>query len=250
MRDALLAQNRTILYSLCEWGNANVQTWGNQTGSSWRHSGDIDPNWGRMLALLNENSFNLNYVDFWGHSDADMLEVGNGMLLPESRTHFALWAAMKSPLLIGCDLAKVSQEEVEIMKNKYLLAFSQDEVVGKPAMPYKWGTNPDWTFNASFPAEFWSGASTNGVLALAFNPYGETRHKVLSFKEIPQLSFGPYQVTDIWTGKDLGCVADEIHAYVEAHDTAGYLIGKECAGGSSFDALRHLGGQEPLRWNA
>lgn len=35
MRDALLAQNRTILYSLCEWGDAGVQTWGNSTGSSW-----------------------------------------------------------------------------------------------------------------------------------------------------------------------------------------------------------------------
>lgn len=35
MRDALLAQNRTILYSLCEWGYAGVQQWGNSTGSSW-----------------------------------------------------------------------------------------------------------------------------------------------------------------------------------------------------------------------
>jgi len=31
-----------------------------------------------------------------------MLEVGNGNLtLAENRAHFALWAAMKSPLIIG-----------------------------------------------------------------------------------------------------------------------------------------------------
>lgn len=44
----------------------------------------------------------MHTVDFWGHNDPDMLEVGNGNLtLAENRAHFALWAAMKSPLIIG-----------------------------------------------------------------------------------------------------------------------------------------------------
>lgn len=52
------------------------------------------------------NSFLLNAVGFWGHNDADMLEVGNEDLsVEESRTHFALWAAMKSPLMIGADVS-------------------------------------------------------------------------------------------------------------------------------------------------
>lgn len=41
MRDALQAQNRTIMYSLCEWGDANVWEWANATGNSWRTTGDI-----------------------------------------------------------------------------------------------------------------------------------------------------------------------------------------------------------------
>lgn len=41
MRDALLDQDRTILFSLCDWGDAAVNTWGNETGNSWRMSGDI-----------------------------------------------------------------------------------------------------------------------------------------------------------------------------------------------------------------
>lgn len=41
MRDALLAQNGTIFYSLCDWGQADVNTWANGTGNSWRMSGDI-----------------------------------------------------------------------------------------------------------------------------------------------------------------------------------------------------------------
>jgi alpha-galactosidase len=44
MRDALLSveADRTILYSLCDWGNADVNAWGNETGNSWRMSGDIN----------------------------------------------------------------------------------------------------------------------------------------------------------------------------------------------------------------
>lgn len=45
MRDALLKIDRTILYSLCEWGQADVKTWGNETGNSWRMSGDITGKW-------------------------------------------------------------------------------------------------------------------------------------------------------------------------------------------------------------
>lgn len=228
MRDALLAQNHTILYSLCEWGDAGVQTWGNTTGSSWRSSGDITNTWASVLNYLNQNSFYLNYVDFWGHSDPDMLEVGNGLTIQESRSHFALWAAMKSPLLIGTDLAKLDQDSVDVLKNKYLLAFSQDQVHGKPATPYKWGTNADWTFNASFPAEYWSGASSNGTLVLVLNPYNDTRTKTASFEEIPQLeNNASYYATNIWTGEDIGCV-DSLQAEVEGHDTAGWMVAEKC----------------------
>jgi alpha-galactosidase len=38
-----------------------------------------------------------------------MLEVGNGGLtLEEEKTHFALWAISKAPLIIGCDLTLAS----------------------------------------------------------------------------------------------------------------------------------------------
>ncbi|KAF2194795.1 glycoside hydrolase family 27 protein [Zopfia rhizophila CBS 207.26] len=232
MRDAIVAQPRTMLYSLCEWGEAGVQQWGNDTGSSWRMSGDINPSWRRVVQILNQNSFYLNNVDFWGHSDADMLEVGNGLSVQESRSHFALWAAMKSPLLIGTDLARIASDQLEILKNKYLIAFNQDQVVGKPAKPYKWGTNPDWTFNETFPAEFWSGASTKGTLVLMFNPYGETRTKTADFNEIPELEGGgSYQVTDVWAGKDLGCVDGKLDVDVQGHDTAALLVGQKCGYG-------------------
>jgi len=232
MRDALLAQNRTILYSLCEWGQADVEVWGNATGNSWRMSGDITPYWSWVAEILNENSFLLNSVNYWGHNDADMLEIGNGNLtMAESRSHFAFWAAMKSPLIIGTALDALAPAKVDILKNAALLAFSQDPVYGAPATPFRWGVNPDWTFNGSFPAEYWAGKSSNGTLLLMLNTLGHNATREAAWTEIPQLGArwgSAYQVTDVWTGRDLGCLEGGVWARLESHDTAAYLIGKEC----------------------
>jgi alpha-galactosidase len=182
---------------------------------------------------MNENSFLLNRVNFWGHNDADMLEVGNGNLtLAESRSHFAFWAAMKSPLIIGTNLETLPDSHLNILKNKYkyLLSFSQDEVYGGPTTPYKWGTNPDWTFNATNPAEYWSGQSTQGVLVLALNTLDTSAPREIVWSEIPHLDAGAeaFIITDIWTGKSLGCVSSGIKTMVQSHDTAGYVIGERC----------------------
>lgn len=238
MRDALLATNRTILYSICDWGHAGVQFWGNQTGNSWRITGDITPNWARVAEILNEASFLSNYGNFWGHNDADMLHIGNGNLTyAESRTHFALWAAIKSPLIIGTDLAKLASEKVDILKNTALLAFHQDDKFGKPAEPYKWGTNPDWTFNATHPAEYWSGAYEAGTLVLAINDLDTPALREIKFSEVPQLKKyknAAFWVSDVWTGRSLGCVRGGIKRLVQSHDTLAWTVGKQC--GYGWDA--------------
>ena len=76
-----------------------------------------------------------------GHfNDADMLEIGNGKLsLAECRTHYALWCLMKSPLLIGGDLQTMKQDFIDILSNKELIAWNQDEA------------GVQGTFRASYP---------------------------------------------------------------------------------------------------
>ncbi len=225
MRDALAAQKREIALSLCIWGYADVYDWGNETGISWRMSGDIGPYWNAVTRILNINSFKLNSVNFWGHNDADMLEVGNGNLtFEETRSHFAFWAAMKSPLLIGTDLTNLSQTNIDLLKNHYLLAFNQDDVYDAAATPYKW----DWTWDPYSPAEYWSGASQMGHLVLMLNPSNDTaQHKEAVWSEIPGLCDGSYEVTDVWTGQDMGCL-QSYSAEVAVHDTAAILVGKRC----------------------
>jgi len=38
-------------------------------------------------------------------------------------------------------------------------------------------------------------------------------------------------VTDIWSGKSLGCVKGGINETVQSHDTVGYMIGEQCGKG-------------------
>jgi len=69
----------------------------------------------------------------------------------ETRAHFGLWAALKSPLLIGTPLDEITEKDLKVLKNWEILAFNQDPLYGKPALPYKWGINPDWTWYVYVP---------------------------------------------------------------------------------------------------
>ncbi|KAK4504739.1 hypothetical protein PRZ48_002701 [Zasmidium cellare] len=226
MSDALVKQNRTILYNLCEWGTADVEAWGADVAQAWRSTGDISPDWSRIIQIINENSFYNNYVDFYAHNDPDMLEVGNGNLTEaESRTHFGIWALSKAPLIMGTDLTQLSQTNIDILQNKHLIEFNQDSVVSSPAQPYKGGVNPLWTFNATNPAEYWSGESSKGTLVAMMNTLDSTRTMRANWAEIPSLkAHGRYRVRDVWMDKDLGCVSGGLSRDVESHDTAILLV--------------------------
>jgi len=60
-----------------------------------------------------------------GFNDLDLLEVGNnGLTLAEQQTHFAFWAAVKSPLFISTDLTKISPEALSILQNRDVIALN------------------------------------------------------------------------------------------------------------------------------
>lgn len=229
MSDALDSQDRVILLSICDWGFADVFEWGNDTAISWRASGDIQKDWGRIMVNLNMNSFKMNSVNFWSHNDGDLLEVGNGLNPQQSRSHFALWAAMKSPLIISTDVVNMSDQDLGWISNKYLIEFNQGDVYGEAAQPYKWGTNPNWTFDPSSPAEFWAGPSKNGTLVVIFNPSGNDKYQETTFSEIPGLGGWKRNVINVWTGESVGCM-DGYSVTVTAYDAEVILVQDACWG--------------------
>ncbi|KAL5086277.1 hypothetical protein Trisim1_009154 [Trichoderma cf. simile WF8] len=150
MAKALKKTGRSILYSLCSWGEDYVHTWGGSIANSWRISGDIYDSFARpddlcsctnaadpaciapgthcsVLAIINKVA---PYIDRGlpgGWNDLDMLEVGHGgMTEEEYKAHFSMWAALKSPLLLGNDLRKLTASSLAIINNPAIIALNQD----------------------------------------------------------------------------------------------------------------------------
>jgi hypothetical protein len=56
-----------------------------------------------------------------------VLEIGNGgMTDAEYVTHFSLWCISKAPLIIGCDLTKISAASLSTLTNPEVIAVNQD----------------------------------------------------------------------------------------------------------------------------
>jgi alpha-galactosidase len=198
--------NRPFVFSLCEWGWSQVWLWGAQVGHSWRTFGDIAPQWDSLAAIINFNSFITSSTDFYGRNDLDMLQLGNGGLtFDEAKSHFTAWALMKSPILIGTNLSAITPDILEILKNTEILAINQDDVVGQSISPFRWGINPDWTSNSSFPAQYWSGPTQDGTVFMLLNTLNESSTMMFNLTESPWIRAGrQYSVRDLWSHTDNG----------------------------------------------
>lgn len=139
MSMALRSSGRDILFAACQWGKDDVYRWIRSAGAhTFRSSVDIQDSWSSIeqiaLSQLEQQGFNGPGC----FNDMDMLVVGmyNGGVNPETaiggctdeeyQTHFALWAMMGSPLIIGCDVRTMSDKTREILTNQDVIALNQD----------------------------------------------------------------------------------------------------------------------------
>ena len=113
-----------IVYNMCRW--AYPGTWSADVADSWRTTGDIFDAWRSVRGILAENLYLSAYCHDGHYNDMDMLEVGRSMSQTEDETHFGMWCIMSSPLLIGCDMAKIRPESLKLLCNKDLIALNQD----------------------------------------------------------------------------------------------------------------------------
>ncbi|KAJ7060905.1 glycoside hydrolase superfamily [Mycena amicta] len=232
MADAMASLAQTskktpFIFSLCEWGWSQVWLWGATQGHSWRITGDIAPQWDSLAAIINFNSFITQATDFFGHNDMDMLQLGNGGLsFDEAKSHFTAWALMKSPLLIGTNLSAITSDILGILTNREILAINQDPVVGKSISPFRWGINPDWTSNSSFPAQYYSGPSQNGTVIMLLNTLNEPSDMFFNLTESPFIRAGrQYSVRDLWTHTNNGTAVRNFTAHsVPAHGVVALLL--------------------------
>eukprot|EP00045_Choanoeca_perplexa_P016032 m.211291 g.211291 ORF g.211291 m.211291 type:complete len:737 (+) comp17148_c0_seq13:406-2616(+) len=145
MRDAINATGHSMVFSYEPHVPVTI-AWPQYVGNSWRTGKDIGSS---FSALLRE----MESVNQWGYAtgpgawgDADMLEVGNnGLSLAEQRSHFALWAAVKSPLLIGANITEQSTEALAILNNTEIIAVNQDALGIQAVKVFAYGHADDVT---------------------------------------------------------------------------------------------------------
>ena len=145
MGEALVKSGRPIVYSLCEYGNGKVETWGAKVGGNlWRTTGDISDTWHSMIANIEKQVPTAPYAGPGHWNDPDMLEIGNGhMTDDEYRTHMSLWALTAAPLLAGNDIRSMTPAIKAIILNREVIAVDQDRM-GKQASPVKSGELETW----------------------------------------------------------------------------------------------------------
>lgn len=205
MRDALLATGRPIFYSICNWGEEHTYQWAPATGNSWRTTQDIFDGWASIEYNFKESQKHFERSGPGGWNDPDMLEVGNGgMTLDEEKTHFALWALAKSPLIIGCDLTTVAPESLAILKNKNIIDVNQDPNSKQATCMIGCDS---WSTFWRLPQAYATTVTGGDTVAIIVN-WREIEHPefTFSFEQLGVVvsSAHSVKVTDLWTGADVG----------------------------------------------
>jgi alpha-galactosidase len=215
MSDALRASGRSILFSMCEWGNSKPWLWASKIGNMWRTTGDITDKWSghhgyswgvATIADMNEPLWPYAGPGHW--NDPDMLEVGNGGLTDtEYRSHFSLWAMMAAPLIAGNDIAGMSAATRAILLNVDVIAVDQDPAGMQGHRVAKDGDR-----------EVWSKPMADGGRAVLLFNRGETPAVVTAdWNTLGLPSTVKMQLRDLWAHKNLGRRSGSYKAEVAPH---------------------------------
>ncbi|KAF2138195.1 glycoside hydrolase family 27 protein [Aplosporella prunicola CBS 121167] len=224
MADALNAQNRSIVYQICQWGVGNdLGRWAAQIGDSWRISNDIVNNWQSIWRIANQ------VVPFWRHTgvgryaDMDMLIVGLKALTPaQERTHFTLWSLAKSPLVLGLPLTSTEPppaSSLAILSNRAVLAINQDALGQQARLARR--------YDADSPAggyDVWAGELTEGrTVAAVVNWRNASRDVVLDLSAL-----GLHKADaayDVWADEEVGPLDARAQFRLDAHDVKLLVLG-------------------------
>ena len=217
-------QHRDIVFSLCQYGMADVWKWGGSVqGNSWRTTGDITDTGKSMSGLGFKQDAAAPFAKPGNWNDPDMLivgEVGWGHTHPtrltpdEQYTHISLWCLLAAPLLIGCDMEKFDDFTLSLLSNDEVLAVDQDELGQEATCIIKDGN-----------LRIYERALANGSRAVGFFNLGIAPQK-LAFADFAKLNLAGKQVVrDLWRQQDVATVdtaKDSLPLTIPAHGVVLY----------------------------
>ncbi len=213
MGAALQQSGRPVVFSLCQYGENDVWTWGSKVGGNlWRTTGDIRDTWDSMDKIGFSQLAISSYTRPGHWNDPDMLEVGNGgMTADEYRTHMSLWAMLAAPLIAGNDLRTMTDETKSILMNSEVIAIDQD-VAAKPVQ----------TLNKKGQVEIlWRPMHDGTIVIGVFNRGDAASPAGLSWSDLPAgLAGKKMTIRDLWQHAIVPMTGPAYNAMVPPHGVA------------------------------
>jgi len=226
--------DRDIVMNMCQYGMGDVWTWGNETGNSWRTTGDL----GLMRGLSMPGFYYIgrSNADHWEYArrgnwnDPDYILIGwvgsafvmgqgvKTTLLPsEQYFYMSMWALMASPLIFSGDMGKLDDFTLNVLCNHEVIEIDQDPL-GKQGKIIREGNNEmvmvkeledgslavglfHVTGNSSDPAGYLNWGEPSGIAVTAAE---------LGLPE-------NFRVRDVWRQKDLGVYTGRYETQVPYH---------------------------------
>ena len=206
-----------VRMNICRW--AYPGTWANNAGFSWRTTQDIFSNWDSIKDILKQNLYMSAYSSKGHYNDMDMLEVGvnkwgNELTAEEAKTHFGMWCIMNSPLLIGCNINSLSTTNLNLLKNKELIALNQDTLYQQAYLAAK--VNDCYIMVKDIE----KANDTKRAFAI-YNPNDAAKKVTLNFKDIDLAD--SVALHDCFTKKDIGKFYGTYEVTVPKHGTKIYV---------------------------
>lgn len=233
MSRAIAASGRPMIFSICEWGGSKPWEWAQDVGHLWRTTGDIINCWDctysrghafseGILPILEKQVRIQRFAGPGGWNDPDMLEVGNLPTLEENRSHFAIWAMLPAPLIMGTDVTGMTPEIRDILANPRLIAINQDRP-GHAA--FRWVHTEEY--------DIWARRVSGGDWIVAvLNRTGQSQQITLDWQAFPlrdrQIYAGldtkTHRLRDEWTGTNAGDTSEPLELTVRPRDTHVYRL--------------------------
>lgn len=240
IRKAESRTDRSLYYSICNWGQDEPWTWapgiGGVPADSWRTSGDIavpivanSPNSSRTI------DFSRVLANFTGglhpeaqhtgyYNDPDMLVIGMpGMSEKLNRVHMSLWSISGAPLIIGADITRLDKTTLAILTNRDAISVDQDPLGLQGVSIARPGPGLEVI------AKRLAGGGRRAVVFL--NQTHSTATISVTWKRLGLAISTPTYVSDFWNHNEARVLTSSYSVSVPAEDVVMVLVkGKEVRG--------------------
>ncbi|MCR5041255.1 MAG: glycoside hydrolase family 27 protein [Clostridia bacterium] len=227
MAQALRNCGRDIVLSACQWGCDDPHLWMRSAGADlYRSTGDIEDTWESLRNIIVSQLDKLCCAGPGLWNDTDMLTIGmrgrgnvgegrKGCTDTEYETEFALWCMIQAPLMIGADLRGIDDVNLALLKNERLIRINQDE-----------DARPPYVFRHGEYSFVLVKLLSDGEMAISMTNGNDGERHMCFFMEdlgLPVSSGLGLDMTDAFTGENVGYFKEIFRAPVPAHGTKCYI---------------------------